>query len=229
MRFPLRYIPPNVVLPVLQGKLRGYRWIAGSSNHGCWLGSYEFEKQRIIGQMVKQGTVAYDVGAHVGFYTLLFSRLTGPTGKVFAFEPFPLNIAYLRHHIALNHLPNVEVMEYAVSNSSGITSFLEGLNSSMGHIDADGNLNVLQVTLDELVKSRSVIPPHYIKMDIEGGEYKALLGAEAMLRAYHPIIFLATHGKEIHQNCCDFLIGLGYILKPITGDNLQTTNEIMAL
>jgi len=44
LRFPLRFIPTKVVVPILQGTLKGKKWIVGSSNHGCWLGSYEYEK-----------------------------------------------------------------------------------------------------------------------------------------------------------------------------------------
>ncbi len=74
---------------VVQGPLRGKRWIAGSSNHGCWLGSYELAKQRKVIELVRPGMVCWDVGAHVGFYTLLFAELVGPLGRVFAFEPLP--------------------------------------------------------------------------------------------------------------------------------------------
>ena len=46
LRFPLKFIPKNLAIFILQGKLRGKKWIVGSGNHGCWLGSYEYEKQK---------------------------------------------------------------------------------------------------------------------------------------------------------------------------------------
>jgi hypothetical protein len=53
-------IPPGKILPILQGPTRGMKWIVGSSNHGCWLGSYELEKQRILKKYLKEGMVVYD-------------------------------------------------------------------------------------------------------------------------------------------------------------------------
>ncbi len=153
LRLPLRLIPTDMVLPVLQGELRGSKWIAGSSNHGCWLGSYEYEKQRLISGMIAPGTTVFDLGAHVGFYTLLFSRLVGSGGKVVAFEPFPPNLRYLRRHLALNRITNVEVIEAAVSETMGTTSFQTGKTSSMGQIAETGEFSV------ELVKKKTIAWP----------------------------------------------------------------------
>jgi FkbM family methyltransferase len=229
LRFPLRYIPNDAIMPVLQGKLRGYRWVTGSSNHGCWLGSYEYEKQQTISNIVKPGTIAFDLGAHVGFYTLLFSKMTGSLGRVFAFEPFPPNIYYLQKHIALNHIMNVQILEVAVSDSSGVTSFLQQSNSSMGHIGEFGGFDVEKVAIDELVKIGKLPVPNYMKIDIEGAEYKALIGSQATLREFHPIIFLATHGNDVHGNCCEFLLRLGYELQSVEGISVSSSNEIIAL
>ena len=84
LRLPLRLIPKNMKLPILQGKLRGEKWIVGSSNHGCWLGSYEYKQRILFEKTIIRGSVIFDIGAHVGFYTLLASKLVGPKGKVFA-------------------------------------------------------------------------------------------------------------------------------------------------
>jgi hypothetical protein len=67
LRSPLRLIPPKTVLPILQGKLRGKKWIVGSGQHGAWLGSYEYEKQLLFQQIVQEGNVVYDLGANNGF------------------------------------------------------------------------------------------------------------------------------------------------------------------
>src|ERR1043165_45133 len=86
-RLPLSLIPAGARMPILQGPLRGKRWVAGSHVHGGWRGSYEFEKQQMFISAIKPGAVVYDIGANVGFYTLLASRLAGPQGRVYAFEP----------------------------------------------------------------------------------------------------------------------------------------------
>ena len=69
-KLSLRLIPPSTVVRVLQGELRGSRWIVGSGVHGYWLGSYEWEKQRVFSSLVDTGQTVYDVGANAGFYTL---------------------------------------------------------------------------------------------------------------------------------------------------------------
>ena len=118
-RLPLRAIPPEMKLPILQGRLRGKKWIAGSSVHGCWLGSYEYNKRQVFEKVVASGSVVFDIGANVGYYTLLAAVLVGPRGKVVAFEPVPDNLRYLKEHLRLNHIANVSVIEDAVSDDSG--------------------------------------------------------------------------------------------------------------
>lgn len=110
LRFPLRFIPGDMVLPVLQGRLRGYKWIAGSSNHGCWLGTYECRKQTLISKIVVPGKTVFDLGAHAGSYTLLFSELVGPTGRVVAFEPVPRNVQFVKLHLKLIGIFNATVL-----------------------------------------------------------------------------------------------------------------------
>ena len=82
LRFPFRFIPTDMRMPILQGRLKGKKWIVGSSNHGCWLGSYEYEKRLVFEKTVTKGSIVFDIGAHVGFYTLLASVLVGPGGRV---------------------------------------------------------------------------------------------------------------------------------------------------
>lgn len=228
LRLPLRLIPSTTVLPILQGELRGKKWICGSSNHGCWLGSYEKTKQDLFAQIVSPGDVVFDVGAHVGFYTLLASKLTGESGQVIAFEPVPRNLVYLREHLRLNQIKNVKIIAAAVSDAEDDRWFKNGASSTMGRLCSTGDFKVRTVSLDALFARGEIPIPSVIKMDIEGGEYQALLGAETILKQYHPVIFLATHGREIHADCCRYLTSIGYELKPITGTNVADTDEIAA-
>ena len=103
LRLPLTVIPPSTVVRILQGRLRGCRWIVGAETHGCWLGSYELAKQRQFGDAIKESNIVYDIGANVGFYSLLASRCIGSMGQVHAFEPLPENLVFLEKHIRLNH------------------------------------------------------------------------------------------------------------------------------
>lgn len=81
------------------------------------------------------GQVIFDIGAHVGFYTLLGSVLIGASGRVSSFEPLPANVGFLLEHLALNRLQNVTVIEAAVSDESHASRFTPGSDTSMGMLD----------------------------------------------------------------------------------------------
>jgi protein-L-isoaspartate O-methyltransferase len=127
-------MPKNLWMPILQGPMKGMRWISGSGNAGCWLGSYELANQRAQQRVIKPGMTVFDIGAHVGFYTLLFSTSVGSNGRVFAFEPFAENVSYLLRHIKKNNCRNITACQAAVSDKSRLTKFTIGLSSSIGTI-----------------------------------------------------------------------------------------------
>jgi FkbM family methyltransferase len=211
-------LPQDIVVPILQGPLRGKKWIVGSHIHGCWLGSYELEMQKRVAQYVKPGDIFFDVGANVGFYSVLAARLTDP-GMVYAFEPLPKNLCYLRKHIELNRIQNIKIVEMAISDEVG-TGFFEVENTrAMGRLQESGNLRVRTSTLDALLSEGKVAPPDCIKMDIEGAEFHALLGARQCFTRYRPKLFLATHSSEVHDACCRILNSWDYVIQTAKGQS----------
>ncbi|MFH1066298.1 MAG: FkbM family methyltransferase [bacterium] len=230
LRLPLKLIPSNSVLPILSGKLRGKRWIKGSGVAGFWLGCYESDKQKRFTQAVKPNMIVYDIGANVGFYTLLAAELTKPDGHVFSFEPVPRNVGFLHRHLILNHVENATVFSAAVGRSRGETTFHVPANDFFtGKISPEGNLCVQVLKLDDLCFHKEIFPPNLIKIDVEGAEYDVLCGAEETLRAFMPTIFLATHSPEVHRRCCAFLVQLGYKLHSLTDKPLSETDEVLAV
>lgn len=230
IRIPLRWIPRGTVVPVVQGPLRGLRWVVGSSTHGCWLGIYERSKvDTVVNAMrnLKPDAVIYDVGAHAGYYTLLAATVV-PKGKVVAFEPFPANAAKVGRHVALNDIRNVELKVVAVGAKAGKSFFRAGETDSEGMIAASGEISVDVVGIDEEYEQGRLPLPDLVKMDIEGGEADALRGMTKVLGLAKPSIFLATHGRPVHAACIDILTGLGYTLTPIGEGTLETTDELFA-
>jgi FkbM family methyltransferase len=228
LRAPLRLIPRKAVLPILQGPLRGKKWTAGSGSHGCWLGSYEYQKQKALQHELKVGDVVYDIGANVGFYTLLSSVIVGDAGTVYSFEPSPDNLQELRRHLELNHIKNCTVIDAAVSSADGEAVFDLSDDRCTGHLAVNGSLRVRTLMLDGLVSRREIRPPNLMKIDIEGAELECLRGASNVIQKHRPIIFLATHGQEIHSACTELLANWNYQLTSLDGRPLESADELIA-
>jgi FkbM family methyltransferase len=204
------------------------KWIVGSSNHGCWLGSYEYHKRKAFEESVARGGVVFDIGANVGFYTLLASVLVGARGRVYAFEPVPRNLHYLEEHLQINGIKNVSVIEGAVSDCDGVAQFDESPSRLTGRLAPGGRLTVRTVSLDEMMTRGELPPPECIKIDVEGGEMLVLTGARVLLGNRRPILYLATHGPGLHQQCCELLASFGYHLQPIGVNSLEQPDEVFA-
>lgn len=168
------------------------------------------------------------MGVNAGFYTLLGSKLLGSGGKVFAFEPRPANLGFLREHLRLNHVLNVQVIGAAVGVTNSRLHFVESASLSMGRIDSEGSLEMDLVSIDELVVAGTAQSPHLIKMHIEGGEVDALNGAKETLVTHRPQILLATHGWGRHQDGCEFLRSLGYRVDSLAGGDSAAADEPLA-
>jgi len=228
LRLPLRLIPPRTVMPILQGPLRGKKWIVGSGNHGYWLGSYEMGKCILFEKSIPPDGVVFDLGGNVGYYSLLSSVRAGPRGRVYAFEPLPRNLDFLRRHLALNHIENVTVIEAAVADRSGTVRFEEDPSTSKGRIGAQGALEVRSVSLDDWIAQGKIPAPDLMKIDIEGAEFLALQGARKLLAGSHPAIFLSTHSGRVHRDCLAMLESLGYQIVSIDNRPLERSRDLLA-
>lgn len=204
--------------PIVRGALRG-RWWLPTGGGKVWRvlgGSYEAAETAVFSRLVGPGDVVFDLGAHIGYYTLLASSLVGAGGRVFAFEPHPVNAWYLRHHARMNGCANVEVLETAVYDRSGDVRFEAGTGTGTGHVAPDGELRVRSVRLDDFVAERGVSPAA-VKIDVEGAECAVLEGARQVLRSSRPMLFLSTHHPEVRVACERILAGLDYRTEPLNG------------
>lgn len=224
----LELIPARAEVRILRSKARGRRWIAGAGRHAYWLGSYEKSNRRYLERIIRPNQVVYDVGAHVGFYTLLFSRLVEPGGHVYSFEPLPTNLVYLQHHVDSNRLRNVSIVGSAVGSSDG-SCWLTVVESqtAMAHVASAGEFRVEQITLDTFV-SRGHPPPDFMKIDVEGAEVDVLKGSKDILEIHRPPLYLAAHGPERYADCRSLLESVGYTLSGIGSDDPDRTWEIIA-
>ena len=226
LRFCLKLIPDNLTVRILQGRLKGKKWIKGSGVNGYWLGSYELEKQKIFVKIIKKGDIVYDIGANVGFYTLLAAELVGLNGKVYAFEPLPRNIFYLKKHIEMNKCNNVEIIEAAVSSKSEKSFFIQRENTFTGYLSKDiEGIEIETISIDDLINKSSLPIPHIIKIDVEGAELEVLKGAKDLIATKKPTIFLSVHTKDIRKKCHQFLKMNTYNLEASTEGDLMIAKK----
>lgn len=212
VRLPLRLMPRNAVVSIRSGELRGWRWIAGSSTNGCWLGTYERPLQTLFLETLRPGAIVLDIGANVGFFSLLASKLVGISGHVYAFEPLPRNLYYLERHVRLNDAANISVQSLAITSQTGRARFGNGENASQTRLAADGEIAIDTSSLDDLIAAGRIPVPDFIKMDIEGAESDALRGASKLLDGRGLTIALSTHGHEQHEHCWATLEKAGFHL-----------------
>ncbi len=145
---------------------------------------WEPAETAIFKQCIKDGMTVVDAGAYIGYFAILSSNLVGDRGKVYAFEPSPESRELLRKNILINVCDNVEVYSQAVSNKSGYATFHLSTTNSSGNSMFEEYRNTPQidvaiVTLDEIVGNRKV---DFVKMDIEGGEMRALQGMTGLIK-----------------------------------------------
>ena len=186
-----------------------------SSEKDYWLGTYELDLQDAISTLVNPAMIAYDVGANIGYISLLLARRVAPAGKVFAFEALPANLDRLRQNVRLNNLESVvHVVPAAVVDQAGPVTFLVGPSDDMGKVEGSAGregvkysdrLSLEGVSLDEFVFQQGNPAAQVVKMYIEGGEVLAMPGMLRLLQEVQPLIFLELHGPEAARVAWDLL------------------------
>lgn len=149
-------------------------------------GIFEEYETELVRKEIKRGNVVLDIGANIGYYTLIFAKLVGEDGKVFAFEPDPTNFALLKKNIEINGYKNVVLVQKAVSDKSGkIKLYLSESNEADHRIydSRDGRkfVEIEGVKLDDYFKNYDG-KIDFIKMDIQGAEGRAVQGMTDLLK-----------------------------------------------
>jgi len=203
-----------ITIKIRHGPLKGKSWNI-SSGSKFTRGEYEPDNTRAIEALVKPRDVVFDVGAHVGYFTVLMSERVGPQGQVVSFEPRDINLDFLRQHVRINKCDNVQIVDACVGDHAGAARLETRVGTGKGHVSSAGNVDVRMVVLDELVQSGSLPVPQFLKIDVEGGEMMVLEGARWIIETHRPLMVLATHSRDLKKACNDFLSARGYDMQDL--------------
>ncbi|HEX7315543.1 MAG TPA: FkbM family methyltransferase [Pyrinomonadaceae bacterium] len=200
-------------------------------------GSWEPHVTRVVEGLLKEGDTFLDIGANVGYFTMLGSRLVGPSGRVIAVEPNPQNVQLLCANILENDASNVTLFPLAVSDSEAVLKFVDD-GSNAGVVNEwtqeqwkRFHFLVPSARLDDLLAGRRV---DAVKIDVEAHEPVVLRGMEETIRRHRPTIVTEFHpwsmGIHNREEPADYLRQLrsyGYRLSVITesGELLDTPSE----
>jgi FkbM family methyltransferase len=207
---------------------------------------YEPGVTDVIVTALRAGDVFVDVGANVGYFTLLAAALTGPEGRVIAFEPNPANCAVLERSLAANAFTNVELHPYAAAERRMACALeIAGTNSNGTLLDAPVGTDAAQHMAIEAVAIDDVLGAlprvDIVKMDIEGAEPRAFQGMRELVRLHRPVLITEFSPELIERvsrvapvsfldqlRAADYeLFVLGPAVPP--EDRAQNNEEILAL
>lgn len=201
-------------------------------------GIFEEESTKIVEKIIKKGDVVLDIGANIGYYTVMFSRLVGEKGKVFAFEPTCHYGEVLQKNITQNEAANCIIKNFGLSNKSTNAEISIGTCSATMHWASDSDPcekeTIKLCVLDEIFPTLGVDKVDFIKIDVDGHESKFFGGAWKTLDKFDPAIILEVNQENyLDANCMvwDFYDDLkkrGYhIYRESDGSEFKTKRDFL--
>lgn len=210
--------------------LTGNRFLIHTYRHkGYWFHGLKREPDavRIFPLLILPGDLVVEAGAHIGYFTVYLSRLTGSAGQVFAFEPGGNNLPYLRRNILYHDLQNIVIVDQALSDSTGEADFfLDNLSGQNNSLRADYSIagkvkrmafssskpqaaRIAVTRLDDFCRDNN-LRPDFVKIDAEGAEWKILQGMEQVLSDARPALMVEV--TENRPEVGRLLAAYGYVL-----------------
>jgi len=175
-------------------------------------GTFERAETECARECARTGTVAIDVGANIGMFTIPLALAVGESGRVLAIEPAAENVERLKSNLLLNGLCNVEVKPMAAADKAGQLLLKLGADPAFHSTteivrgrEGDGGVTVPADTLDNVWAAAGSPTVSFLKIDTEGGEISVLRGAEKLLRTHGPAILVEAKGRRVRE--LDELLG----------------------
>lgn len=187
-------------------------------------GTFEPEEQAVMRALLPACRGIMDIGANLGLYTLLASRLMPSGGQVIAFEASPIEHTKLAWTVLRNKLANVEVIHAAVSDALGSATIYQSLAGAgaLNRLDRPAKTSgqwapatVSMTTLDAWAATHDKTPIDLLKIDVEGHELPVLVGAQSLIRTWRPLILIEVNAarastRSAPREIWDHLVGINY-------------------
>ncbi len=193
--------PYGAIRRVWLGPLRGTRFVVQQGVAATVAFGLDNLNLGFLSSRIQPGQVIYDIGANHGQTSIFFSRQTGPSGSVHAFEPVPVNVEMLNRNLGLNGIRNVTVHTIALADQPGARRFLfDPERHTMGVLaetavkmrDWQAGFEVRCDSIDHLL-AQGMPVPDLLKIDVEGAGAGVLRGAEKLLSDKPPAIYFELH------------------------------------
>jgi FkbM family methyltransferase len=207
-------LPPEglSVVTIESGPIRGLRFeLQPRTNKDMAVGRYEPRLATALEDLLEKGDLCFDVGAHLGYMSLVMASSVAPGGKVVAFEPDPDLFEPLLRNVERNEraLAPVVPVAAAAGQSPGRCAFRHGTSSGTGRLDeAEGDVTVTVLTLDHAAHVHGM--PRLVKVDVEGAEVEALQGATEILNRGESAFLVEAHSEDLEERCRALLRGYHY-------------------
>lgn len=190
-------------------------------------GSYEEGEADLLFAMIKDGSVIFDIGAHLGWFTLNFAKRF-PKSQIHAFEPIPRSFDFLNENLELNNVHRLKVNNLALSNKSEAKEFFyfkggSALASTVNLIEHHkvDKITCLTKTLDEYCKENAIEALDFLKCDVEGGELFMIQGGLVTLKKFKPVIYI-----ELYEDWCK---KSGYTISDVVAEMTRMGYEFFGI
>jgi FkbM family methyltransferase len=191
---------------IIHGVGSGLKFNVCNSSPNYALGVNEMPVQVAFKNTINCGDIVYDIGANIGFFSIIASSIVERSGHVYSFEPNIDNIRVIKNNIRLNKFSNITVIERAVSDFSG-KGELHITEHPGGHTLFSVGIprNVIDTvtvdidTIDNLIYNKTILPPTVVKIDVEGAEFNVLRGMVKTLEKFHPTIIYEIDDTDFNN------------------------------
>ena len=193
----------DIIINYLPKKFNGLKFLLNTHDYIGWniffLGEYENDTNLVLKEYVKPGMTVIEAGANNGSESVIIAHLLGPTGHLFAFEPFEKVARILNINILINNCDSIITLEkLALGSSEETIEFYipkenvsnQGEASKYPFSSTFDSIHVKQTKLDQWVKTKNVSRVDFIKMDVQGAEMDILEGARNTIKLMKPVIYL---------------------------------------